>query len=116
MMPPYIRCPVGGEDWPMTALQWYQERQPFRDRQTYHTITFDCPVGHTFDLEKAVQSGLLAPEHARNLWRGAQRKHQWRIRRPYAVLRMDRRARRRASENGKDDKARDAGEAQAQGG
>ncbi len=86
-MAPFLQCPVGGEDWPMTAYTWSIDLEPPRGRHSCHTVYIGCPVGHEFDLSQAVRSGFLSREHAEILRRKAQRKHLRRMRRPYLWVR-----------------------------
>lgn len=86
-MAPFLKCAVGGEDWPMTSYLWSIDVEPPRDRHTYHTVYISCPVGHEFDLSVAVRSEFLSAEHAAILRHKAQRMHLRRLLRPRLWLR-----------------------------
>jgi hypothetical protein len=59
-----MRCPRG-EKWPTESFKSYIDSGA--EVQTYETITFVCPAGHSFKLKRAVATKMFTAEQAQRI-------------------------------------------------
>jgi hypothetical protein len=62
-----LRCPFCGGEWPATDFECFLEWEGRRGKQGMSTISFACPLGHVFNLEKAVEAGMFTRAQAQTL-------------------------------------------------
>jgi len=68
-LPVILKCPRG-EEWPATSFDCLVAKKRV---QTHETVTFFCPLGHTFTLKTAVEKGMFTPIQAIQMIAAAQR-------------------------------------------
>jgi len=56
-LPLTFKCPVGGEEWPVTEFKCFVDAT--KKKQTPSTITFFCPADHYFKLKQAMAAGMF---------------------------------------------------------
>ncbi|MBI1971425.1 MAG: hypothetical protein HYS52_01080 [Candidatus Wildermuthbacteria bacterium] len=59
-----LQC-IGGEEWPATSFSSFLDLKV--DSVSETTITFSCPLGHSFTLAQAIKKGIFTKEVAQRL-------------------------------------------------
>jgi len=66
-----LRCPIGGEDWPITSYKSVVDAT--KEVQRLGTIHLWCPAGHCFTLSRALRGKMFTKQQAENILAYAQR-------------------------------------------
>lgn len=70
-LPLTLKCPVGGEDWPVTGYKSYVDAT--KEKVTMGSVTFICPANHCFKLRKALQARMFNKEQVVRILAEAER-------------------------------------------
>lgn len=65
-----LKCPVGGEEWPVDSFKCFVDGM--KEKQTPSTITFLCPANHCFKLKQAMAGGMLTKAQGKRLLASAE--------------------------------------------
>ena len=70
-LPLTLKCPVGGEDWPVTGYRSYVDTT--KKKGTMGSVKFICPAHHCFTLRKAWKARLFNKEQVARILAEAER-------------------------------------------
>ena len=70
-LPLSLRCPVGGEDWPVTGYRSYVDLT--KQKGTMGSVRFFCPALHDFTLRKAWKARMFNKEQVAMILAEAER-------------------------------------------